>query len=166
MRSRLDDLILEAKKLAKADNCKMAITLANQLVKENPNEMKVWSLRGYLHARMGKYSLAAEDITQAIAINAMEPCLFHSRGRYLFSSGDSQAALDDFSRGLELCAHHGDDYYREDLHFWRAEVLIRLDRKKAAIVDLEQVSEDYTMWTTELRTKAALLALCRSSDRG
>ena len=138
------------------------MTLANQLVKENPSEMKVWSLRGYLCARTGEYSLAINDITQAITIKAMEPFLFHSRGRYRLISGDSQGALDDFSRGLELCAHHADDYYLEDLHFWRAEALIRLDRMNDALVDLAQVSEDYRMWTTELRTKADLLAICRS----
>jgi len=48
MASQLDDLILEAKALAKKPDIEAAIQLADRLVPQYPAEMKPWMLRGYL----------------------------------------------------------------------------------------------------------------------
>jgi tetratricopeptide (TPR) repeat protein len=125
-----------------------------------PNEMEAWSLRAYLHARNHNYQEVVADVTRAIDVNALEPSLFFYRGRYDLVLGKEESAVTDFSRGLELCDRYNDDYYRESLHFFRAEAFVRLGRKREALADLAHVRNDYKMWIDKLRTKADLLAEC------
>jgi len=159
MTSNLDDFIAKAKQMAENDHTG-ALSLANELAEKNPNEMKVWILRGYLHELSDDYDEAVVDLTRAIEINPMEPRLFYSRGRYRFALSDDRLAIDDFTKGLELCDRYKKDDYREELFFWRAEALLRLGKKREALSDLAHVPGDYTSWTYKLRTKADLLADC------
>jgi tetratricopeptide (TPR) repeat protein len=158
--SELDNLIAKAKKLARNRDEEAAMTLANELVAHYPNEMKVWLLRGYLHELGNDYTGAVADLTRAIEINAMEPHLFFTRGANRFALGDDQSAIDDFTEGLDLCDLHKNDYYRETLHFWRAEALLRLGKKHEALADLARVHDGFRFWTYKLRTKADLLDDC------
>jgi tetratricopeptide (TPR) repeat protein len=160
MTTSLDDLISKAKSLEQSGDTEAAMSLATELVGQHPNEMKAWSLRSYLHAGRRNYEQAIADVTRAIAINSMEPKLFWDRGRYESLQRHDQAAVSDFSKGLELCDHYKDDYYRESLHFFRAEALINLGKKREALADLDHVREDLKTWTYKLRTKAELLAEC------
>ena len=136
------------------------MSLADTLVARYPNEMEAWSLRGHLHARNHNYLEAIANVTRAIDVNLLEPSLFFDRGRYELALGKQESAAKDFSKGLELCDQHNDSYYRESLHFFRAEALIRLGRKREAVEDLAHVRADFKMWIDRLRSKADLLADC------
>jgi tetratricopeptide (TPR) repeat protein len=160
MSTDLDGLISKAKSLKRSGDAEGAMSLAHELVKRYPDEMDSWSLRAYLHAGGGNYELATADLTLAIAINSMEPVLFWHRGRYESRQGKYQSAVSDFSRGLELCDHYKDDYYREALHFFRAEALINIGKKREALADLDHVRDGLKTWTYKLRTKAELLEEC------
>lgn len=162
MRSTLDEVIAKAKKLAREHDSAGAMSLANELTSKHPQEMKVWLLLGYLNELENNYIAACANLTRAIELNSMEPHLFYSRGRYQFQMGNSDAALVDFSKGLDLCDFYKNDYYREELHFWRAETLIRLGRKLEALNDLSMVGDEFTSWTDKLRTKRDLLEDCTS----
>lgn len=166
MSNSIDDLIARADGLSRAKDRNGAMALANELVSQYPNEMKVWSLRAHLHALNHHYSEAVADLTRAIEINNMEPDFFFNRGSYSFRLGDNQSAIDDFTKGLALCDYHKDDYYRETLYFWRAETLLRLGRKQEAVADLSHIREDFSFWTDRLRTKADLLAECNKYPNG
>jgi tetratricopeptide (TPR) repeat protein len=160
MTTNLDQQISTAKNLDGSGDSDGAMLLATKLVEQHPNEMEVWSLRAYLHASKHNYERAVADLTRAIAINSMEPVLFWNRGRYESKEGNYQSAVSDFSRGLELCDHYKDDYYREALHFFRAEVLINIGKKREALADLDHVRDGLKTWTYKLRTKAELLEEC------
>jgi tetratricopeptide (TPR) repeat protein len=160
MSTNLDEQIAKAKNLAQSGDEEGGMSMATALVEQHPVEMKVWSLRAYLHAGNSNYEQAIADLTRAIAINSMEPVLFWDRGRYKSLLRLDESAVSDFSRGLELCDSHKDDYYREALHFSRAEALIHLGRKREALADLNHVREDLKTWTYKLRTKAELLTDC------
>jgi tetratricopeptide (TPR) repeat protein len=160
MSPHLDDLIARTKALAKERRYDEAISLATDLVQRYPNEMKVWSSRAYLYGCKNDFELAVADLTRAIDINGMEPVLFFDRGSYQSRVGRFGAAVEDFGRGLALCDHYRDDYYRETLYFFRAEALIELGRKREALQDLSQVRDDFRFWTYKLRTKSELQAQC------
>ena len=160
MDTDLDGLISKAKSLKRSGDAEGAISLANELVQKYPDEMDSWSLRAYLHASGSNYELATADLTHAIAINSMEPVLFWDRGRYESKQGNYQSAVSDFSRGLELCDHYKDDFYREALHFFRAEALINIGKKSEALADLDHVRAGLKTWTYKLRTKAELVEEC------
>ena len=174
MTPSVDNLIAKAKELARKDEDEGAMALANELAARYPNEMKVWSLRAYLYGRSGNYAEAVADFTRAIEINATESGeltldkgvltavdLHFNRGADSFALGDNQSAVDDFTKGLDLCDRYGSDDYRETLLFWRAEARLRLGKKQEAILDLAGVRDDFKFWTYKLRTKADLLADCR-----
>jgi tetratricopeptide (TPR) repeat protein len=161
MNSPLDVLIARAKQLAKAGDDEGAMSLACELTKQHPREMAVWSLRAYLHGLNRDHLQAIEDLTRAIEINQKEPKLFYDRGIEELALRDNQAAVDDFTAGLELCDHYGDDSYREELHFLRAEAFLGLGRKQLALADLQHAREDLKTWTFKSRTKSELLEECR-----
>jgi hypothetical protein len=71
MSSDLDDVSSKAKGLAKERRYDEAMSLAADLVKRYPNEMKAWSLRAYLHACKDDFEPAIADLTRAIGINAL-----------------------------------------------------------------------------------------------
>jgi tetratricopeptide (TPR) repeat protein len=150
MKSTLDRLISKAERLAEADDNDGAMFLATKLINEHPKEMKVWLLRSYLHGRSGDYDQAIADVTCAIRIDPEQP-----------SIGKDEDAVEDCTKGLRLCDQYGNDYYREALHFMRAESLLRLGKKPQALADLTHVRDDYTLWTDRLRTKADLVADCK-----
>lgn len=165
MNSILDSIIEKVRRTAKAGDYEAALTLANELVVQYSQEMGVWSVRAYVHELRGEYEAAVVDISKAIQINSMEPHFFFNRGRWHLVLGSFEEARCDFSKGIALCDHYNNDYYRETLLFMRAEALIRLGRRKDALVDLAHVRDNFVAWTTELRTKAALLAECAGPAR-
>ena len=152
-----DETVAKAKQLARAGDGTAAIALADEVIHRYPLKIEGWMVRGLVHELGDEYELAARDITRAIELNSLEPHLYYSRGRYFFYLGDDHRAADDFSQGLRLSEFHKNDYYREELLFWRAEAFLRLGRKKEALEDLANVSDDFTSWTYKLRTKQDLL---------
>ena len=160
MNSPLDEVIARAKKLAREHDGAGAMLLANELISRLPQEMKAWLLRGYLNELDNNWIEACANLTRAIELNSLEPHLFYTRGRYQFQTGNREAALADFSEGLRLCDFYKNDYYREELYFWRAETLIRLGRRREALEDLSRVGDEFTSWTDKLRTKHDLLEDC------
>jgi len=75
-------------------------------------------------------------------------------------TADILGAIDDFTKGLELCDFHNNNYYRETLLFMRAEALARLGRTSEALADLAHVRDDFKIYTTRLRSKADIVADC------
>lgn len=162
MSSTLDSRIKKIEARVRADDPD-ALAQASKLVEQYPNEVKTWSLRAYVQGRAGNWVESIEDLSHAIDITPSESSLFFDRGRYYAKLGDYQRAIDDFSRGLAACDQHSNDYYRESLHFLRADAYLKLGNKAEALEDLKGVREDFSLWTNELCTKQGLLAQCSAS---
>ena len=160
--SDLDRLVSRAKDLATGGDAGAALLLATELVGKYPTEAKVWSLRAHLHSLNRNYAQSVADLTCAIEVDPLQPAFFFQRGWSRLRLGDDQSAINDFSEGLNLCDYHENDYYRESLHFMRAEAYLRLGKKSEGLADLAHVREDFTVWTYKLRSKTALLAECRN----
>ncbi len=157
----LEDLIFKADEMARNQDVPGAMALANQLLDEYPGEIKVWMLRGYLHELNEEYEQAKADLTHAIGINSREPDLYYNRGRFAYQLGDFQDAVQDFSKGLDLCDFHNNDYYRDELHFWRAATLLNLGDKQGALDDLNRLPEDFSSCTDRPQTKQDLVIACQ-----
>jgi tetratricopeptide (TPR) repeat protein len=157
---QLEDRIEAIRILAKANDLEAAMRAALQLAEEYPDNFRVWSLRGYLHLRAGDARSAVADLSAAIAQCVSEPALFFDRGRCRLGLREWAAAEADFSKGLDLCDHYKDDYYRDVLHFLRAEALVQQGKKTAALRDLELLPDDFRFWTYRLVSKVELTAEC------
>jgi tetratricopeptide (TPR) repeat protein len=156
----LDEIVASAHRLVKERKRDEALSLAVQAVSEYPDEMESWLLQGYLHELLQEYEAGAEDLTRAIEINDKEPHLYYSRGRYRFQFRNMSGAVEDFTKALELCDFYSNDYYRDELSFWRAEAFLKLGNKGAALRDAEGLPDDFRSWTFTLRTKHQLMADC------
>jgi|ERR1017187_8162364 tetratricopeptide (TPR) repeat protein len=164
MSDLLGNLISRARQLAKAGEMQEAHSLAAELTRLYPSLCEAWVLGAYLHALDQDYVSAVAVLSEAINLNSLEPGLFFHRGRNEIKLGQDRAALDDFSRGLDLCDQFDNDYYRETLLFMRAEALLRLGRKAEARADLARVRDGFTIWTYRLVSKEALLGECLRAD--
>lgn len=154
--------ISKAETLARANRVDEAEVIADKLVAQYPSRMEVWVLHGYLAAREGDFEKAIDSLTRAISICAEEPSLFYDRGRYQLTTGDNNAAISDFSKGLDLCDRYDNDYYRASLHFHRAEALLGIGKKSDAMADLSHVPAEFKCWTTRLRSREELMEECSS----
>jgi tetratricopeptide (TPR) repeat protein len=161
MSVELEQSIAKAKELARNGNDSGAMALADELVIQHPNEMRVWMLQGYLHELNEEYEQAKADLTRAIELNGLEPHLYYSRGRFAFHLDELRDAAQDFSKGLELCEFHKNDYYRDELLFWRALTLLKLGDRQGSLDDLSRLPEDFSTWTDRPQTKQDLLAAFR-----
>jgi tetratricopeptide (TPR) repeat protein len=162
MSENLESLITKAEELARAEDYEGALAIASKLIAQHPEEMKVWSLRSYIHARKRDCQTAVEDVSRAIEINSMEPALFFDRGRYHLTLRQFAEAAKDFTRALELCDRHHNDYYRESAHFMRAEAYLKLGRINEARADLKHVRDDFAVWIDLPRSKQAILDECNA----
>jgi len=133
---------------------------AVKLSEQYPESAEVWHTLAYAHETEDEYTAAIAAITRAIELSPKEPALFFERGGYALNTGEYERAVADFSQGLVLSDEFNWDYYREALHFMRAEAFVQLGKKAEALADLSHVADDRTYWTTKRRSKADLLALC------
>ncbi len=161
MSLELDKSIAKAKEMARNGDDAEAAALADELLDQHPNEMRVWMLRGYLHELNEEYGQAKIDLTRAIELNNLEPHLFYSRGRFAYQLGELREAVQDFSKALDLCEYHKNDYYRDELLFWRAATLLKLGDKRGSLDDLSRLPEDFSSWTDRPQTKQDLVAACQ-----
>jgi len=159
MTELLDSLLNDVERRVRADDPD-AVGSAARLAERYPESVKAWCLLAYAHARQGNTEDAILDITRAIRLSPREPALLFDRGRYKLKTAQYRQAVDDFGEALALCDLHKDDYYRESLHFLRADALLKLGLKAEAQADLGYVRDDFALWTTELRTKKALSDEC------
>lgn len=159
MNRSLDSSIKKVEERARADGAG-ALADATKLIEQHPGEPSAWSVRAYVQARAGNIVSALSDVTRAIELSPSEPVLFFDRGRYHLRLKNFALAIEDFDRGIALCDRLEDDYYRESFHFLRADALLRVGNKTAALADLAHVRDDFSLWTTELRTKQGLLSEC------
>jgi tetratricopeptide (TPR) repeat protein len=161
----LDDKILRAKELARRGDSVGAMQSADELVTQYPDSVKTWLLRGYLFELANELTPAIADISKAIQLDATEPHLFYNRGRFRFHLEDAIGSLSDFEKALELCDFYRNDYYRDELNFWRAECLLKLGRKGEFCKDILKIPDDFRTWTFALRTKQDLLEACNDLPR-
>lgn len=137
-----------------------AVDQAARLAERYPAAPKVWCLLAFSKARMGDLAEAVRSMSRAIELSSPDPGMFFDRGRYELKQANYQRALADFDQAIAVSEKQQNEYYRESLYFLRADVLLKLGRRNDAKVDLSKVRDNFTLWTTELRTKAALLAEC------
>jgi tetratricopeptide (TPR) repeat protein len=155
----LSSLIKKLEKRVSADDPAAAQEVA-RLTQQYPESTEAWVLLAFAHARKDEVAEAVVAMTRAIELSPPEPGMFFDRGRYELKLANYHRALEDFTQGLVLCEQLKNDYYRQALQFFRAEVFLKLGMKSEARADLAPLPDDFTLWTTKLRTKEALLAEC------
>ena len=161
MMSELEIMIKIAEDFAVMDDFGGAMEIVEKLLSVHPDEVKVWMLRGYVHELQADFRSAKNDLSHAIQLSTAEPHLFYTRGRMCYSLRDFDMSIKDFTRALDLCDLHQNDYYRQELHFWRAEAFLKLGRRFEAMNDLENVDDGFQTWIDQIRSKEELVVACQ-----
>lgn len=160
MSDTLERKLRTAEQLARKCDIEAALAVLNEVIAEAPGEMRAWTLRAFVDELAENHSAAREDLTRAIQIEAKEPNLFYTRGRMAYLMADFHAALADFNEGVRLGKLHQNDYYEQELYFWRAATLVAIGDVDRAREDLTHVNDGFCTWTNGLLSKADLLAQC------
>ena len=163
MANDLESLIRKIKVRIRAED-PTVIDDAVKLTEQYPKESDTWDVLAYAYAREDHYAEAIAALTRAIEINPRKIALVLKRGEHGLTIGDYHRAIADFSQALILSDEQNVDWCRRALHFLRAEALIQVGKKVEALADLAHLPEDYESYTTDLRTKAELLALCADAS--
>lgn len=150
----LNKAIEKIRNTARKDNS-AALAMAETLVKSFPDDRRVWSIKGLVHALVKNYDDAISCLTKAINLTPTSVDYF-ARARHYFKVESWSKSAADLSKAIET-DNYGDSSYREILHFWRAEALLKLNKKQDAERDIQKVSPDHKEWTFALRTKQDLL---------
>lgn len=123
-----------------------AVERATQLAEQYPEEKEVWYLLAYAHGVNDDMDNAVLAMNRLADITPPDPEMFFTRGDYENRRSNLQAALTDYTAGIELSKQLQNEDYLEALYFWRADVLVKLGRKADALADLEHVPDDYCSW--------------------
>jgi tetratricopeptide (TPR) repeat protein len=63
--------------------------------------------------------------------------------------------FEEAQKYLRLCLIRDRSYFRDTAHFWRAEALLQLGRRKEALAELRDVPDDYKeFWFLDYRTRS------------
>lgn len=163
MSESLEDMCEKIGKLVDADD-PTALEEALRLTEQYPMELQAWTKLAFVHSMLDQYDEAIAAMTYALEIAPAQPELYLKRGSYELDRDNFEAALADFTAGIALCHEHQNTYDLQSLHFYRADVLVRLRRFEEARMDLEHVPEGFKRWTTTLTTKTELLAACDGKE--
>jgi tetratricopeptide (TPR) repeat protein len=156
----LERKIRTAEQLARSCETAAALVIADEILSEAPSVLRAWNLRAYIHELAENHAAARADISRAIALVPDEPHLFYTRGRMAYLMGDFEQSLEDFTEALRLGKLHQNDFYDQEVSFWRAAAYVALGNFDAARRDLSCVNDGFCTWTNGLLSKADLLAHC------
>jgi len=104
-----------------------------QAIKQEPDDPRVWELRGEVRAREGDISGALSDFNIAIALGD-EGAIRGRRAAALLAVGDAEGAVRDWTAAL---SHDPDD---PRAYLGRAEAFLHLKLWDQALADLEQAA--------------------------
>ena len=158
----LDVEIEKVRTLTREGKSDAAMSLCQELVAQHPSNANVWRMRAHLYFSDGQLDKAEGDITHALSID-QQSVFFFTRARYRLRMEEFTGVAEDIESALlaEKMNEYGDETYLWELYFFRAEAWIKLGQKNKALVDLNNVPDDFRTWTFALRTKADLLADCQ-----
>jgi lipoprotein NlpI len=97
-----DDLLKSASEAMKSGKVDEALDFLNKAAAADPNNARVFLLRGGVHEFAGHHKEAIGDFDKAIALDAKLAEAYDQRGSERFKIGDIAGSLADFDKFLEL----------------------------------------------------------------
>ncbi len=96
--------------LTYAHRARDALKHLDEAIKLDPNFERAYHNRGGAYHRLGQYSRAAEDYTQAIRLKPMS-ITFYARARCYLEQGMYGQAIDDYTQAIQLNPQYVDAYH-------------------------------------------------------
>ncbi|MCI5157119.1 MAG: hypothetical protein D3906_01530 [Candidatus Electrothrix sp. AUS1_2] len=140
------DILEQARVFMNKKDYTKAIDLCTSVILYNPDVIDGWRLRSQLYELYCKYELAISDISKTIEFGYEEPADYFRRGRYYLDIQEYKSAISDFTQVIFFSEQSENYYYYESAFFFRAESLLRECRYEEALMDCEQVSDNFSLY--------------------
>ena len=152
----------EAFSAAQKDDYEKALAICNAVLQAYPLFPDALRKRSEIYTRMGDLERAIADLTEIIKTAGESSDYFFRGWRYL-DNGDTDNAIADFSKALELGEDQNFHYYDQSAHFFRALACVRAIRYDEALADCLHVKDDFLIYTrsTGKITKADVVKQAR-----
>lgn len=155
------DFMARAKQAIELKDYLNAEKFCNEQILLDPSDTEALRLKAFATSMLGALEQAIQAIDGAIATTSAspEPADFFDRGRWLLELGRLSESISDFSTVIDLSERYEDSYYLESAYLHRAVANRRAEKKREAISDLQQVSQDCACFALgKVHTKEALMS--------
>ncbi|KAH9580044.1 Tetratricopeptide repeat [Trypanosoma melophagium] len=126
----LRDYDVSLKLVEQYENKKSGMISDRKKVEEiNTTRIKIFSNRGFCHARQSNYEAAVQDLSTVISVDPDNILALYNRGICYDKLGNHKYAVEDFSRIIEMDAGNA------DAHYSRGSALESLEEYAAALSD-------------------------------
>lgn len=125
----VEDLIASAVAKERTGDYRGILNDMNQAISINPQQDRLYYIRGNAKAELGDLPGSIADYTKDIAINPRRSTSYYNRGNVQYKSGNLAQALADYNRSIEI------DPQRVAAIYNRANVRYRLKDRQGAIAD-------------------------------
>ena len=110
------------------------------VISEEPNDGRVYLLRGNAYLDSGRFAAAVSDYARAIELDADNPTLHNNRGIAHRSLRDPDAAIADYDTALRLDPHYRDAYTNRGIAYADKGDLTRAIIDFSVAIDLDPES--------------------------
>jgi lipoprotein NlpI len=82
----------------------------NKAVRMDPNDAKIYYIRGLIKSDKGDFAGGMEDFSRAIELNPKDAKMYNYRAAFKRDMGDLGGAIEDCNKAIELSPLYGDAY--------------------------------------------------------
>jgi tetratricopeptide (TPR) repeat protein len=123
-------------------------------------------LRASVYESKGDIEKAFDDLDAVIKTNPNEPSPHFKKAMIFFDTDNYRAAIDEFSKAIDIGKKINFSYFENHSHFMRAFCYCKVGDFDAAKSDLDVVDTDTRTWTDRLWTKEDLVEVYLNKRMG
>lgn len=123
-----------------------ALSACDAVIQAHPELTAPRRKKAQIYAHKADFRKAIYEMSKVIQKGAPEPGDHFFRGWWNLEDDNSNGAIEDLTKAIELGELLSDDYFTESAHFFRAAASLRLGRYPDALADCERVSDDFLIY--------------------
>ena len=135
----------------------------DEVIRLNPENVKAYSWRAFVHDLQGQYERAIADMDQIIRAQPDDEKALSNRGLVYEHKGDHDRAIADYSKAIRIVSGDAPTSYRRDarLYAMRGRAYERKGERDKAIADYRKVVPLWTLPGANSEVLASVAALKR-----
>src|SRR5690606_32471165 len=115
-----DELLQAARAAFDRGDTQRVLELAGRAIRADEGNTRGWSLRGAMHAALGKHQEAVNDFTAALRLDPQAAELLNRRGMEQFKLGRIKESIEDFDRYIALRPEQERSHWQRGISYYYA----------------------------------------------
>jgi tetratricopeptide (TPR) repeat protein len=137
--TKTEEMLDGALQLIKEGEYERAAKLCDQIIENDGDSHRAYSMRSGCMFRLGRHSEAFRDVGKVMELDPQSPLSYFRRARWHLYFGKDEEAIKD----LNFVIDSGEKYFLDNAHFLRALAYVNLGKKAEAVSDYLKVPEDF-----------------------